>query len=86
MALGFSLVVIAAGAVMRYAYSPTTPTHGFNVGTAGGILMVVGIIGAVLSMTGWFIQSRRHQRTTAITEPGGRVVRRDDVESTTTSL
>lgn len=84
MALGLSLVVTAIGAIMRYAYTPTTPTHGFNVGTAGGILMLIGIIGAVISAIAWVAQSRRHQKTTAVTEAGGRVLRRDDVESTTT--
>jgi hypothetical protein len=86
MALGISLVVTAIGAIMRYAYSPTTPTHGFNVGTAGGILMIIGIIGVVVSAIAWALQSRRHSKTTAVTETDGRVVRRDDIESTSAPI
>ena len=43
----FSVVAIAAGAIMHWAV--TTSGHGFNVSTVGIILMVVGIIGLVVS-------------------------------------
>ncbi len=43
----FSVVAIAAGAVMHWAV--TTTGHGFNVSTVGIILMVVGIVGLVAS-------------------------------------
>ena len=85
MALGISLLVTAAGAILRYAYTPTT-TNGFNYATMGLILMIVGIIGAVVSVAAWLSMSYRHQHTTATTEAGGRVVRRDDVSSTSTPL
>ena len=44
MALGLSLLITAAGAILRYAYTPTS-THGFHLGTIGAILMTVGIVG-----------------------------------------
>lgn len=51
MGIVVSLVMIAAGAIMRYAV--TVEGDGFNVGTAGMVLMVVGAIGAVLSVAFW---------------------------------
>jgi hypothetical protein len=46
--MGFSIVAIAAGAVLYWAVSDQG--HGFNVSTIGVILMIVGVIGLVASM------------------------------------
>jgi beta-lactamase regulating signal transducer with metallopeptidase domain len=51
MGLGVSLILIAAGAIMAWAVHLTTT--GFNVNTIGYILLVVGIIGALLSLIFW---------------------------------
>ena len=51
MGIVVSMLLIAAGAIMRFAV--TAKGHGFNVGTAGMVLLVVGIIGAVLSIAFW---------------------------------
>jgi hypothetical protein len=51
MGLGVSLILIAVGAVMAWAVHVTT--SGFNVNTIGYILLVVGIIGALLSLIFW---------------------------------
>lgn len=51
MGMVVSLLMIAAGAVMRFAV--TVQGHGFNVHTTGVILIVVGAIGAVMSMVYW---------------------------------
>lgn len=85
MALGISLLVTAAGAILRYAYTPSS-TNGFNVGTVGLILMIIGIIGAVVSVIAWTSGSYRHRRTTSTTEANGQVLRRDDVDTTVTPL
>lgn len=45
---GFSLVAIAAGAVMYWAIT-TNQTHGFRLSTIGVILMIIGAIGLVIS-------------------------------------
>jgi hypothetical protein len=44
----FSMVAIAAGAVMYWAIT-TTQHHGFRLSTVGVILMVVGASGLVIS-------------------------------------
>jgi hypothetical protein len=51
MGIGVSLLLIAAGAIMAFAVHVTS--HGFNVHTVGIILLVVGAIGALLSMMFW---------------------------------
>lgn len=90
MALGCSLVVIAAGSILRYAYTPTT-THGFNYPTMGLILMIFGIIGAVASVIDWAVKRYQQQQATAATasmastQAHATAARRDDVSSTTAS-
>jgi hypothetical protein len=54
MGLGTSLLLIAIGAILRFAVTVTT--HGFNVHTVGVILLIVGIVGLLISvlwMTVW---------------------------------
>ena len=60
MAIGTSLLLIAVGAVLRFAVSVSTT--GFNIHTVGVILMIVGVIGLLVSMlwmTVWADRSRR---------------------------
>jgi hypothetical protein len=51
MGIAISMVAITAGAIMRFAV--TAQGQGFNVHTAGMVLMVVGIVGALLSIGFW---------------------------------
>jgi hypothetical protein len=48
MGIGTSLLLIAIGAVLRFAVSVST--HGFSVHTIGVILMIVGAVGLVISL------------------------------------
>lgn len=70
MGLGTSIFLIAVGAILDFAVNVSTP--GFNLHSVGVILMIVGIIGAVLSLVFWsswggFGGSRR---TTAVYNEG----------------
>jgi hypothetical protein len=59
MTIGTSILLIAAGAIMRFAVS--VHSSGFSIHTAGLILMIVGIIGLLLSvfwMTIWADRTR----------------------------
>jgi hypothetical protein len=67
MGIVFSLVLIAAGAIMRFAVS--AEGDGWNVHTAGVVLMVVGAIGAVLSIAYWASWGGLGRRRTVINEP-----------------
>ena len=74
MGIGVSLILIAVGAVLAFAVNVTT--SGFNVNTIGYILLVVGIIGALLSLVFWsswagpgyFAQGGSTRRRTVIEE------------------
>ena len=58
--IGASLLLIAVGAVMAYAVS--VDTEGFNINTAGVILMVVGAIGLVVSLIMLMVDRGRTDR------------------------
>jgi hypothetical protein len=77
MGLVVSIVLIAAGAIMRYAV--TAQTDGFNIHTAGVVLMIVGGIGAVLSLIFWASWGGFHR--TRVIDDGRTVVREREVES-----
>ena len=74
MGLGVSLILIAVGAILAWAVHVTTT--GFNVNTIGYILLVVGIVGALLSMIFWsswagpgyFTDGGPRRRRTAVEE------------------
>lgn len=51
MGLGASLFLIAGGAILIWGVD--TEVAGINIDAIGVILMVVGIVGAVLSMIFW---------------------------------
>ena len=51
MGISVSILLAAAGAILIWAVNTTS--SGFNVHTAGVILLVVGIIGFVLSLAFW---------------------------------
>jgi hypothetical protein len=51
MGLGVSLLLIAAGAILAFAVN--AEVSGVDVQSVGWILLIVGIVGAVLSMIFW---------------------------------
>jgi hypothetical protein len=51
MGIGVSLLLIAVGAVLAFAVHVTG--HGFNIHTIGIIHLVVGAIGALISIIFW---------------------------------
>jgi drug/metabolite transporter superfamily protein YnfA len=59
MSLGTSILLIAVGAIMRFAVHVTTT--GFSIHTAGTILMVVGGIGLLLSLFWMLVWSGRRR-------------------------
>ena len=59
MTTGTSIVLIAAGAILRYAV--TASTSGVNLQTVGLILMIVGIVGLVLSVLWMLMWSPRRR-------------------------
>lgn len=71
-----SIIAFAVGAILDYAV--TAPDqHGFNVNKVGVILMIVGVIGAVLSVVAMVLANTRRHRT-VVDDGQGNVVRRVD--------
>ena len=61
MTIGTSIVLIAIGAILKWAV--TAHVNGVNIQTAGTVLLIVGIVGLVLSVlyTFWWSRSRTRQ-------------------------
>ncbi|HEV3377997.1 MAG TPA: DUF6458 family protein [Thermoleophilaceae bacterium] len=57
MTIGTSLFLIAVGAVLRYAVEATVA--GFDIQTAGLILIIIGAIGLVIGLFMMFSDRRR---------------------------
>jgi hypothetical protein len=57
MTIGTSLLLIAVGAIMKYAV--TAHVNGIDLQTVGVILMLVGILGLILSLLYTFVWSDR---------------------------
>jgi Zn-dependent protease with chaperone function len=72
MTIGTSIVLIAAGAILKWAV--TAHVNGFDIQTAGTVLFVVGLAGLVLSVIYTFWWARRGTYATDAYEE--RVVRR----------
>lgn len=78
MGVTLSLLLIAVGAVLKFAVS--ADTSGVDLQTTGVILMIVGGIGVVLSLIFWSSWGgfrRREVTTTQVTDDGRPVVTRD---------
>ena len=77
-----SIIAFAVGAVLDFALTVSSDQHGFNVHTVGVILMVVGAVGAVLSIIGFLAGGTMFRRHRTVVDDGrGNVVRRDDTYS-----
>lgn len=73
MTIGASLFLIAVGAILKFAV--TYDGNGFDIGTIGVILMIVGVVGLLLGL--FLMTTRRrtdviaHDRGTTVVEPRG---------------
>ncbi len=75
-----SIIAFAVGAILDYAVTVNADQHGFNVNKVGVILMIVGVVGAVLSVIVMVVGNSRRSRT-VVDDGQGHVVNR--VDSTT---
>ena len=72
-----SIIVFAVGAILNWAVTASPYQHGFNVNKVGWILMIVGVVGAVVSIIVMVLANTRHQRT-VVDDGQGNVTRRVD--------
>jgi hypothetical protein len=73
-----SIIVIAVGAILDYAVTTSPYPHGFNIHTVGLILMIVGAVGAVVSIVGMVAGGGWHRHRTIVDDGRGNITRRDD--------
>ena len=66
MALGTSLLLIAVGAILRFAVHVST--SGFSLHTVGVILIVVGAVGLVASLLTTAVWAGRRDRPPPVDE------------------
>ena len=67
MTIGTSIVLIAVGAILKWAVTATV--KGFDIQTAGTVLLVVGIVGLILSLVYTFYWARRDASATYVRDP-----------------
>jgi nitrogen fixation-related uncharacterized protein len=60
MTIGAAIVLIAIGAVMKWAV--TAHVNGFDIQTAGMVVFIVGLVGLGLSIMYTFLWSREAER------------------------
>jgi beta-lactamase regulating signal transducer with metallopeptidase domain len=69
MGIGVSLILIAVGAILAFAVN--ADVSGLEIETVGWILLVVGIVGALLSMMFWSSWGGFSRRETVVREDAG---------------
>jgi hypothetical protein len=71
-----SIIAFAVGAILDWAVTVSPDQHGFNINKVGVILMIVGIVGAVVSIL-VMIFGNVTRRRTVVEDGRGTMVRRD---------
>ena len=66
MGISVSILLIAAGAILRWAVSAST--DGINLQTVGMILFIVGVVGLALSLAFWSSWGGFRRSTTVVRE------------------
>jgi len=69
MGIGVSLILIAVGAILAFAVN--ADVSGLEIETVGWILLVVGIVGALLSMMFWSSWGGFSRREAIVREDAG---------------
>jgi hypothetical protein len=76
MGIGTSLVLIAVGAILRFAVTVTVT--GVNIHAIGLIVLVVGIVGLLISIL-WMTVRADSQHRLVVTRRDGTVARDSDI-------
>jgi hypothetical protein len=71
-----SIIAFGVGAILDWAVTEPDQ-HGFNVNKVGWLLMIVGVVGAVVSII-VMVAANARRRSTVVDDERGNVVRRVD--------
>jgi beta-lactamase regulating signal transducer with metallopeptidase domain len=66
MTIGSSILLIAIGAILKYAV--TAHVSGIDIQTAGTVLLIVGVVGLILSVIYTFYGSRQRRDVRVVDE------------------
>ena len=72
-----SMIAFAVGAILDWAVTVSPYQHGFNVNKVGVILMIVGAVGAAVSLI-VMVAANTSRLRTVVDDGQGNVVRRVD--------
>lgn len=72
-----SIIAFAVGAILDFAVTVNPDQHGFNINKVGVILMIIGAVGAVLSLIA-IVLGNSARRRTVVDDGQGNVTRRID--------
>jgi hypothetical protein len=72
-----SIIAFAVGAILDWAVTVSPYQHGFNINKVGVILMIIGVVGAVLSIIVMALGNTRCSHT-VVDDGRGNVSRRVD--------
>lgn len=72
-----SIIAFAVGAILDFAVTVGPNQHGFNVNKVGVILMIVGAVGALLSLIVMLAGNTRRHRT-VVDDGRGNIARQVD--------
>jgi hypothetical protein len=73
-----SIIAFAVGAVLDFAVTLGPDQHGFSIHNVGVILMIVGVVGAILSVFALAAGGGPRRHRTTVDDGRRNVVRRDD--------
>jgi len=73
-----SIIAFAVGAILDWGVTVSPNQHGFNIHAVGVILMIVGVVGAVVSLIALVAGRGPHRRHTVIDDGSGNVAERKD--------
>jgi hypothetical protein len=72
-----SIIVFGVGAILDFAITVNPDQHGFNLNKVGVILMIVGAVGAVVSLIAMVLANTPRRRTVVKDEQGNVLHRAD---------
>lgn len=72
------IIAVAVGAVLDFAVTASPYQDGFNIDSVGAILMIVGAVGAILSLFALLASNGPRRHRTVVDDGQGHVAQKDE--------